>query len=525
MDSLRELFINLGLSVESAEFAEAIGLEHALEEGAELCVEAVEHMGEVFVEAVEKTAEFGEKMELLSIKTGVSVEEIQKLSYAATLSGSSADDMKMALTHLSRAVENAKDGSEEAQKHFQKLGISMDDVRTKSPDELFKLMADRIKEIGPGSKATALAMQILGRSGANMIPTLIEGREGLEELGEELVDFGGLMDKEATHGAHEFADNLQRVHAIAEGLEHELAGPLIEALNPLLKDMFEWVKLNREFIGLRVRTFAHALGEALVFVGHAVAGLAKAVMVAIDYFKLFAYIIGSVVGAVLISNAAGIAFAASWYIALGVQAVTAAIASAAAWTLAAAPIALIAAALLFAALFAEDFYYFMTDGESVLGHLIEKGQELMKVWFEKHTDPWIVTTMKEAIKLANMLATAIAIIDPTGLLGLAFAKIDEKTAPGPQKVSLEEAAAQTSAALSHMGKHTTADDIYGSGGSPGASAAAGATNYVHAPSFSMPVTIVQGPGQSASGVAEEVGTHFERLWDSKMREAAPGAGK
>lgn len=308
MESLRELFIKLGLSVNAAEFAEGLAWEHALEEGAHLVVEAVEHLGEIFIEAVEKTAEFGEQMSLLSIKTGVGVESIQKLSYAASLSGSTADDMRVALVHLARSVEAAKDGSEQAQKHFTKLGISMADVSTKSPEELFLMIADRAKAMGAGTKLSAAAMDLFGRSGANLIPTLIGGREELESLGVELEDFGSLMGEDSVNRAREFNDNLKRTEVFLEGLRHELGMVLIDGLEPIIHGMLEWVKANRQLISQKLQTFARGLVQAIEGVVKVVKFLGDQTQRIIGLFKLAAITAGAyAIATGLVAVATGIA--------------------------------------------------------------------------------------------------------------------------------------------------------------------------------------------------------------------------
>ncbi len=282
MESLRDLFIKLGLSVNAAEFAEGLAWEHALEHGAHLVVEAVEQMGEFFVEAVEKTAEFGEQMELLAQKTGISTDEIQKLTYAATLSGAGADALRTGITHLSRELENAKGGAEDSVKHFTALGLSMDQLRNKSPDQVLKLMADKIQKLGPGSKATAASMDLLGRGGSELIPMMLKGSEGIEKLGLAAEETGYIMSEDAVKAAAEFEDSVKSLHLNVEGLTHELAGPLIEALAPILESFHEWFKANRALISQKVQAFAHAVGAAIKVVASVAIMTGKAVLFLVD---------------------------------------------------------------------------------------------------------------------------------------------------------------------------------------------------------------------------------------------------
>ncbi len=509
METIREIFIKLGLSVEAADFAHGLALEHALEKGAELVVEAVEKLGEAFLEAIEKTAEYGEQMELLSQKTGIGTDSIQKLSYAATLSGSSADSMRTSLVHLARTTEAARDGNEEAQKSFGKLGISMSDVRSKSPEDLLLVIADRMQKTGKGTKTTASAMDLLGRSGSDLVPMLLKGSSGINALGDAAEESGDIMSEEAIKSAAEFEDSIKALHLDVEGLTHELAGPLIDGLRPIVEGFREWFKANRKLIGQGLATFAHGVAVAFDLV-------AKGVVLVVDNFQLLEIALGAVALTFGIVNASAIA--------AGVVSVAAAAASAAAWLVAAAPIVLIAAVLTLAGLAAEDLWVFIQGGDSVIGSLLNKFRGLMVEWFAKHDDWWVVVAVREAIGLVNNLTSLMAALDPTGLLGKVLDRAED-FGRGKQKSTgtMEEAQAALGAAMSHIGGGVPAA-AYGNAAGPEKSAAAAGGGGNGGAKFYAPVTIHAKEGDSPGAIADKVTEHMERFWEGKMRETAPVAG-
>lgn len=534
MESLRDLFIRLGLSVDAASFAEGLAWEHALEKGAELVKEAFLEVPEFLKESIEKTAEFGEEMEVLAQKTGFGVDAIQKLSYAAQLSHSSAEDLRIGIGHLAREIEKAKDGGDSAQKAFTKIGISMTDLRTKSPEEIFMLLSDRMVATKDASKRMASAMDLLGKGGANLLPTLLRGSDGLHEMGVEADAFGAIMSEDAVHAAAEFKESLEKAEQVIIGLEHELAGPLIEALAPVLHAVLDWVKANRALIGQRVKQFAELVIGAVKLLGSTIMGVVKTIGWMVDHVKLLAVVLGSVlVAAILASNislgqllvnfvlnsAAALAYAAisTW----------AAISSAAAWLAAAAPIVLIAAGLVLAALAAEDFYTFIKGGDSLLGHLLNTYGERFTKWMESLTqphsgDPWQTRWLRSILAVLIDMGPWIDKISAgfEYLFGGRKRRLDSGTAGAWESYSASEMA---ESAAEQAQRIKTTQAIYGGGGSPGASAAAAqaGANFVHAPSFNASVQIVQGPGQSAGGVADQVTSQMDEWWDTKMRQAAP----
>jgi hypothetical protein len=558
MESLREIFIKLGLSVNAAEFAEGLAWEHLLEEGAHLVKEAVEAVGEVFVQAVEKTADFGEQMQLLSIKTGASAEEIQKLGYAAELNGSSAEAMGTAIQRLARQMEQAKDGSAESARHFTKLGISMEQVRNSSPTELMKVIADKLKGMGDAGKASAASMALLGRSAKDLVPTLLLGREGLEETGQDLEDLGDLMSNDSIKAAREFKDSMKQIHAVTEGLHHQLGSILIEALQPVVKGFLEWVKANKQLISSGLQAFAQVLIGAFKkladvgkFLVDQAVRLVAAVKLAVLAFAAYAVATGIAALATEVMTIGLGQMLVNWalntaaVILYGIESVAAAASAAAAWLVSVAPVILIAAALVLAALAAEDFYHFLTGGDSVIGHILNnQGAEWSK-FIDDFVKPvsgewWLAAWLRSALAVVMDLEGhlgALAQLLP-GISFLQWAASKSEGSPGTGGPSDQEQRIRTTQAVYGGGgspggpsdqeqRIRTTQAVYGGGGSPGASAesAQRGANYVHAPSFNMPVTIIQGPGQSAGGVADAVGYKFNEMWDAKMRETAPVAGK
>lgn len=505
METLREIFIKLGLSVNAAEFAEGLAWEHALEKGAEMLKDAFEEVPKILIESIGKTAEFGEQMQLLSIKTGASAEEIQKLGYAASLNGSSAEAMGTALQRLARQMEEAKDGSEASQKHFSKLGISMAEVRSQTPDELFKTIAEKLKNLGDSGKASAIAMQLFGRQGKDLVPTLLEGREGLEEMGRELDDLGGLMGNDSIKAAREYEDSMKKLHAVSEGLTHQLGSVLIEALQPIVTGILDWVKANRQLIGQNLQSFAKAVASGITLVGKGIIFVMEHLDGFIKLAKFGAMVLGSTL-AVLAAEYAATGLAAAW----------AGIAAAAAWALAVAPLALVVGVLVLAALMAEDLYYFLTDGDSVIGKVLEHLGQLVKEVFTNKVQEWYVNSwLRTALDLAEQFLNVMASLDRTGLTRFMFDKAKEKgAAMATPTGSVEDMNAQIAAAM--VGAH-------GASASPSASAEAarGGSSTVNGGTLAMPVTIVQGAGQSAGSVVDELGAYLERFWDSKMRSVVP----
>lgn len=123
--------------------------------------------------------EYGDRIQDLSERYKVNAEALQKIGNAAELNGSSLEGVAGALGKLEIAQSKAVTGSPLLLAHFRNLGISLDDLRTLSPDQL-------MLKLGHSSLNAADAVAVLGRNGMQLIPTLKGIADGSVKMGAAL---------------------------------------------------------------------------------------------------------------------------------------------------------------------------------------------------------------------------------------------------------------------------------------------------------------------------------------------------
>lgn len=204
----------------------------------------------------------------MSQSTGVAVEELAKLKYAGDLSDVSMEALGKSMGKLSKAMaEAASDGASTAGQAFAAMGVSVknNDGTLRESAEVLKDVADKFAGYKDGASKTALAIQIFGKAGAEMIPLLNQGRDGLQEAGDEAKKFGLVLSKETTSAAENFNDNLTRMNKIKEGLVITITAKMLPVLEQLSQVMLDSRK-NTEL----ANTVADALAttmKGLVTVG------------------------------------------------------------------------------------------------------------------------------------------------------------------------------------------------------------------------------------------------------------------
>jgi lambda family phage tail tape measure protein len=192
-------------------------------------------------------ARVGDEFFKLSQKTGVSVEALTALDYAAKLSDVTTEGLTKALQKLSVAMFDTQVNGEEGSAALKALGVSATDVHGQiRPTEAVLLdLAEKFAQMPDGADKAALAVKLFGKEGLAIIPFLNQGREGITALMEEAQRLGLVMSEDVARASEVFNDNLTRLSAIFEGVQRQIGAAVI----PILADFTEQVILAQTETG------------------------------------------------------------------------------------------------------------------------------------------------------------------------------------------------------------------------------------------------------------------------------------
>ncbi|MCA0387591.1 MAG: hypothetical protein LCH52_03765 [Bacteroidetes bacterium] len=169
-----------------------------------------------------------DKISKMSSKTGFSTESLSALKYAAELSDVSLETLEKSFIKLSKSV----DGNSPA---FQKLNINLKDSNgtLKSNETILMDVADAFAGMEDGATKTALATEIFGKAGADMIPLLNGGSEAIRAQMIEAENLGITFDSVSAKKAERFNDSLTTLTNAAKGFTQELVLALMPAIDDL----------------------------------------------------------------------------------------------------------------------------------------------------------------------------------------------------------------------------------------------------------------------------------------------------
>jgi len=111
-------------------------------------------------------------------KMGVAVETFQHLDYAARQSGGSIEDMGKAFKALAVRQLDAKQGNKQYLEAFERYGITLDELESKNPEQLFARIAEQVERGVNKANELADVQRLLGRSGTELLPTMQAGLGG-----------------------------------------------------------------------------------------------------------------------------------------------------------------------------------------------------------------------------------------------------------------------------------------------------------------------------------------------------------
>lgn len=163
---------------------------------------------------------------------GVAIEDWSALNYATELAGVSNEQLSASITKLNKNIVGSVDGTGAAADAFKILGINIKNTDGSIKDSYTVLneLADAFQGIEDGATKTALAQDLLGKSGAKMIPLLNGGAEGLAAMRKEAEQLGQVIDADTGKAAEEFNDNLTRLQKVISGTGNQLAKELLPSL-------------------------------------------------------------------------------------------------------------------------------------------------------------------------------------------------------------------------------------------------------------------------------------------------------
>ena len=252
--TVAELLAKIGFQVEDkpldAVQSKLEGIQRRLEFlGAAEVLKGVAELGKRF-------GEFAENLGVNASAAGVTAEALQKLQFAAGLSGVSSDKVSESLSFLSRSLNAARTGSKEAAQTFAEIGISPSQIQSfATTKDALAAVSDRIAGIQDPVKKQAMTMAMLGRGAGQMTEWLSKGSKGWAALGEEAESVGAVLSSQTLEILRDTGDSLNTLWQVARNFAATIISYVGPGIQQAVTAMLEFWKANRKVIELNIKKF------------------------------------------------------------------------------------------------------------------------------------------------------------------------------------------------------------------------------------------------------------------------------
>lgn len=274
--------------------------------------------------AAKQYAETGDKLAKGSKRTGVDVEALSTLGYAASQSGTDIDSLEKGLGKMSKLLTEAAAGSREAEQSLADLGLSFADLKGLTQDDRFKLFAERIAQIKDPAQRSADAMKIFGKGAADLLPLLLEGADGIDTLQKRARMLGQEWSGADAAAAEEFGDRVDDMGKTLKAVVVSIGSAVAPVFRTLAAAITggaiaarNWIRDHQQLFaivagGAAVLAVAGAafvtLGTAIQVGGFALAGIGSALGIVVAAVGAIVSPIGLVVGGLALAGAAFLKF-------------------------------------------------------------------------------------------------------------------------------------------------------------------------------------------------------------------------
>jgi TP901 family phage tail tape measure protein len=266
--------------------------------------------------SVKSFASLGDQIAKMSRRTGVAVEALSQLKYAAEQSGTSIEAVGSALFRMSRRVANAGTGMGPATRALEELGLSAQKLSQLAPEEQFLTLVEALNSLGDENLSKQFGFEIFGRQFEDLLPLIQQGQSGIRALMQEFDSLGGTLSKLDAERAEALADAFNRLRTSFRAMTAQIGVAfadnivkILDAITQVVVKAQEWIRINQDVVvavGL-AGAATLALGGSLTTLGLGIKGVAAS----LGALKL-ALVVFSPGGAVAIGIAAIIGATVDW---------------------------------------------------------------------------------------------------------------------------------------------------------------------------------------------------------------------
>lgn len=185
-----------------------------------------------FVAGAGSVAEYGDNIDKMSQKMGLSAQAYQEWDAIMQHSGTSMETMKAGMKTLANAVESGNDA-------FQRIGLTQQEIASMSQEDLFAATIAGLQNVENETERTYLAGQLLGRGATELGALLNTSAEDTEAMRQRVHELGGVMSDDAVKASARYQDSLQDMRTAFSGLSRNMMSESLPSISTVMDGLAE----------------------------------------------------------------------------------------------------------------------------------------------------------------------------------------------------------------------------------------------------------------------------------------------
>jgi len=203
--------------------------------------------GAAVLAAIKSTADWADRLDELSVQTGLSITSLQKLDKIAKLNGSTAEQLAQSFSLVQDRIAG---GDKSAVRAFDKLGLSIEAFKKLNPEQQMLQLADAVTRVEDPSQRANVAIDLFGKSGARLIPVLDQISKGYDDI--------TVATEENVKAVGQLSDWWETIKGTGAEVIVGVLGPMIKTLKEGTFQQGTWT----DTIGAWAETLSNVAGPA-----------------------------------------------------------------------------------------------------------------------------------------------------------------------------------------------------------------------------------------------------------------------
>lgn len=195
----------------------------------------------------------------MSAKFGVSASDLSALSYPAKMVGVDIEAVGNAFKFMQKNIAAAANPTSDQAIALKLLGVSLDELKNKTPMDQFLRLADAFSRLERDENRTAIALDLFGRAGADVLPVIEKGGSELKRMMKAAQDLGIALTEEEIKNLDDYGDAIDRLSLRTKSF----AGRAVNELG----EFYRWLTRQNEISVNLVSTLNAEYDKLLVKMG------------------------------------------------------------------------------------------------------------------------------------------------------------------------------------------------------------------------------------------------------------------